>query len=112
MSFQKLNIDPRAFAGGLKLIPLVDFNDWAKFYQPDTIRTGDYKWLEENIPTFSVKTVLIVNESKLTEKDREDSALIVEGIKANMEKLKAEGHHKWKEVDLTDWNENDWPVLK
>ena len=109
---EKLDIDPRAFAGGLKLLPLVDFDDWAKYYQPDTIRSGDYKWLEENIPTFSVKTVLIVNEAKLTEKDRVNIATLVEGIKTNLEKLKAEGHHKWKEIDLTDWNENDWPVLK
>jgi TRAP transporter TAXI family solute receptor len=109
---QKLNIDPRAFAGGIKFLPLIDYNDWAKYYQKDTIRAGDYKWLEEDIPTYNVKTVIIVNESKLTEKDREDIASMVEGIKANMERLKAEGHHKWKEVSLSDWDANDWPVLE
>lgn len=109
---KKLDIDPRAFAGGLKLLPLIDFNDWAQHYQKDTIRSGDYKWLEKDVPTFSVKTVLIVNESKLSEQDREAIALIIEGIKANMDKLKAEGHHKWKEVDLSDWDENNWPLYK
>ncbi len=109
---KKLDIDPRAFAGGIKILPLEDFNDWAKYYDKDTIRAGDYKWLEENIPTFSVRTVLIVNEAKLTEQDKKDIALLVEGLKTNLEKLKAEGHHKWKEVNLMNWDSNDWPVYK
>lgn len=109
---QKLDIDPRAFSKTLKLIPLVDFDDWAKYYQTDTIYAGDYKWLEENVPTFSVKTILVVNESKLTEQDRKDIALIIEGINTNLNMLKTEGHPKWKEVDLSDWDSNDWPFLE
>lgn len=109
---KKMDFDPRAFAGGIKFLPLLDFNDWAKYYDKDTIRAGDYKWLEEDIPTYNVKTVLIVNEAKLTDKDREDIASLIEGIKANMETLKAKGHHKWKEISLTDWDSSDWPVLE
>lgn len=109
---EKLNIDPRAFSKTLKLIPLTDYNDWAKYYKNDTIYAGDYKWLDVNVPTFSVKTLLVVNETKLTDQDRKDIALIAEGIKANMDKLKANGHPKWKEVDLTDWNSADWPFLE
>jgi TRAP transporter TAXI family solute receptor len=109
---EKLDIDPRAFAKSLKLIPLIDFDDWAKYYQNDTIHASDYKWLENDIPTFKVKTLLVVNDTKLTEKDRKDIALIIEGIKANMDKLKANGHHKWKDVDLLDWDSNDWPFLE
>lgn len=109
---KKLDIDPRAFAGGIKFIPLLDFNDWAKYYDKDTIRSGDYKWLEEDVPTYSVKTVLIVNEAKLSDQDKKDIATLIEGLNTNLEKLKAEGHHKWKEVNLTNWDENDWPLYK
>ena len=109
---EKLDINPQAFANGLKFIPLEDFNDWAKYYKKDIIQADDYKWLENDIPTYSVKTLLIVNEAKLSDQDRKDLALIIEGINANMDKLKTDGHQKWKEVDLTDWDNNDWPLFK
>ena len=111
-TMEKLNINPQAFAGGIKLLPLQDFNDWAKYYQKDTIYADDYKWLENDIPTYSIKTLLIVNEAKLSDQDRKDLALIIEGINTNMDKLKTNGHQKWKEVDLTDWDSNDWPLFK
>lgn len=109
---EKLDIDPRAFAKGLKLIPLQDFDDWAKYYQNDTIKAGDYKWLEEDVRTFSVKTLMIVNDTKLTEQDRKDIVLMIEGIKTNMDKLKTDGHYKWKDINLSDWDSNDWPFLE
>jgi TRAP transporter TAXI family solute receptor len=109
---EKLNINPGVMVDELALVSLYDFDDWAKYYQNDTIFSGEYKWLEEDIPTFSVKTVLIVNEAKLTEQDRKDIALMIDGIKTNMEQLKTDGHPKWKEVDLEDWDSSNWPVYK
>lgn len=109
---QKLDLNPQAFAGGIKLLPLENSAEWAKDYKKDVIRAKDYKWLEEDIPTFSIKTLLIVNEAKLTDQDRKDIAALSEGIKANMEKLKTDGHPKWGEVDLSDWDANDWPLYK
>lgn len=109
---EKLNINPRVMVNGMALVPLYDFNDWAKYYESDTIHAGDYKWLEEDVPTFGVKTVMIVNDAKLTEQDRKDIATMLEGINANMDKLKTDGHPKWKEVDLNDWDSSNWPVYK
>jgi TRAP transporter TAXI family solute receptor len=109
---EKLDINPQAFAGGLKFLPLQNFDDWAKNYQDATIHASDYKWLEEDIPTFSVKTLLIVNEAKLSDQDRKDIAEIIKGINANQDKLKSNGHHKWKEIDLSDWNSNNWPIYE
>jgi len=109
---EKININPQVMISGLALVPLHDFDDWAKYYQNDTIYAEDYKWLEEDVPTFGVRTVLIVNEAKLTEQDHKDIKLMVEGINANMEKLKTDGHPKWSEVNLSDWDESDWPLYK
>jgi len=109
---EKLNINPQVMRKGLALVPLYDFDGWAEFYQDDIIYAGDYKWLQEDVPTFSVKTVLIVNEAKLTDQDKKDVEHLVDGISANMEKLKTDGHPKWKEVDLTDWDSSNWPVYK
>jgi len=105
----KLNLNPQAMVDELSLVELRDFNNWAKYYDNDTIYTTDYKWVETDVPTFAVRTVLIVNEAKLTEKDKADLAKIVNGIKNKYDVLKAEGHPKWKEINFDDWESSDWP---
>jgi TRAP transporter TAXI family solute receptor len=109
---EKLDIIPQVIVDGLALVPLHDFNDWAKYYQNDTIRAGEYRWLEKDVPTFGVKTLLIINDAKLTDQDKENIDLIIKGIRTNLDKLKAEGHPKWKEVDLSDWDSSDWPLYE
>lgn len=108
----KLDYNPQAFAGGLKLLPLESSVEWAKNYKKDVIRAKDYKWLEQDVPTFGIKTLLIVNEAKLTDQDRKDVAALTNGIKTNLEKLKTDGHPKWGEVDLADWDTENWPILE
>jgi TRAP transporter TAXI family solute receptor len=109
---EKLNVNPQVMVDELTLIELHDINNWAKYYEPDTIYTTDYKWLEKNVPTYSVKTVLVVNEAKLTKEDRVALSRLVSGIQNQFDVLKAEGHPKWKEVDLFDWDEEEWPLYK
>lgn len=109
---EKLNVNPQVMIDELALIELNNINDWAKYYIPDTIYTTDYKWLEKNVPTYSVKTVLVVNEAKLTKEDRIALSRLVSGIQNQLDVLKAEGHPKWKEVDLFDWDEEQWPLYK
>lgn len=108
----KLDLNPRAMTDELALVELEDFNDWAKYYDNDTIYKEDYKWLEKDVPTFGVKTVLIVNEAKLTDTDRSEIAKLAKGIKSKFDILKEQGHPKWKEVDLSDWDNSDWPIYK
>jgi TRAP transporter TAXI family solute receptor len=93
-----LDIDPQVMAGGISLLELDDFNGWAKYYENDTIYRGEYKWLEKNVPTFGVRTLLIVNESKLTDGDKQAIASIKAGIALNLDLLKKQGHPKWKTV--------------
>ncbi len=109
---QKLDLNPQALIEEIALIELENFNDWAKYYDNDTIYTTDYKWLETNVPTFSVKTLLIVNESKLTEDDKKAIHKLKMGIQNKFDILKETGHPKWKEVDLFDWTDSEWPMYK
>lgn len=109
---KKLNINPQVMVNPISLVELEDFNGWAKYYDPDTIYAQDYKWLERDIPTFSIKTVLIVNDSKLTDADRLLVKKLKNGILNQIDVLKKEGHPKWKEVDLFDWSNDDWPVFE
>jgi uncharacterized protein len=99
---EMLDIDPQVMKGGPILLELDDFNGWAKFYENDTVKKSDYKWLDKDIPTFGVRTLLIVNESKLTEADKKTVASIKSGIIQNLDILKKQGHPKWKEVIIPD----------
>jgi TRAP transporter TAXI family solute receptor len=109
---EKVNFNPQIVRDEPAIVPLHDFNDWAKNYSNDTIYAKDYAWLEEDIPTFGVRTILIVNESKLTDKDREDIKSMVNGMLSKQDVLKANGHPKWKEIDFGAWSETDWPLYK
>jgi TRAP transporter TAXI family solute receptor len=97
-----LDIDPQVMVGGISLLELDDFNGWARYYENDTIHSGDYKWLDYNVPTFGVRTLLIANESKLTEADRKAMATIRSGIIRNLDLLVKEGHPRWKSVIIPD----------
>lgn len=108
----KLNINPQALLEEISLVELQDYNDWAKYYDHDTIYAKDYKWLEKDVPTFSVRTVLVVNESKLNDLDRKAISKLVNGIMGKYDVLKAQGHPKWKEVKFDNWDESDWPMYK
>jgi uncharacterized protein len=109
---QKLLISPQGTIDKLALIPLENFNDWAQYYKPDTIRKTDYQWLDRDIPTFSVKSLLVVNESKLTEEEKSNVMQLKNGILNKYDLLKANGHPEWKEVNFSDWTETDWPMFK
>jgi TRAP transporter TAXI family solute receptor len=108
----KLNLDPQVMRDKMTAVELQNFNDWAKYYDNDTIRSSDYKWLDHDVPTFSVKTLLIVNEAKLTDEERTVVSQIQTGILNNFDVLKMNGHPKWNEVNPLDWNESDWPLFK
>jgi TRAP transporter TAXI family solute receptor len=97
-----LEIDPQTMTDGGTLLELEDFNGWAKYYENDTIYASDYKWLEKDIPTFSVRTLLVVNEAKLTNAEKQTVEAIRSGIIQNLDVLRKQGHPKWKEVIVPD----------
>ena len=97
-----LDFDPQVMADGITMLELDDFNDWARYYENDTVYRNEYKWLDKDIPTFSVRTLLVVNDSKLTNADRQVVASIKSGIIQNFNQLRKQGHPKWKEVIIPD----------
>lgn len=109
---EKLNVNPQVMVVELGLIELQNVNGWAKYYMPDTIYASDYKWLEVDVPTYAVRTVLVVNEAKLTKEDRVALSRLISGIQNQFDILKATGHPKWKEVNFGDWDETMWPMYR
>lgn len=109
---EKFDIDPSVMADPIVILNLTEFNGWAQYYDSAVIEKDDYKWLKEDIATFSVKSVLIVNEAKITPTDRSEIKRLLDGIRSNRAKLNEQGHPAWKEIDLEDWSSSDWPEYK
>lgn len=109
---EQLNLNPQAMVDKLALVPLENFNDWANYYKPDTIHKADYKWLDDDIKTYSVASLLVVNESKLSEEERNQVMQLRASIEKRFLQLQSEGHPGWKTINLMDWNDSDWPYFK
>lgn len=109
---EMLDLNPQAMSIKLALVHLDNVNDWARYHKQDTIRQSDYKWLDHDVPTFSVASVIVVNESKLTDAERNAVLELKSGIESKFEQLKANGHPEWKLVNLSEWSDSDWPQLK
>lgn len=109
---EKLNINTTVLRDEPVIVELDNFNGWAKDYIVDTIYAKDYRWLNEDVPAYSVRTLMIVNEAKLNETEKAQVKQLMNGILNKYDVLKHEGHPKWKEVDFSDWNEADWPMMR
>jgi TRAP-type uncharacterized transport system substrate-binding protein len=109
---EKLDVNPQAMTDELALVPLDNYKDWAKYYDRDTIYAKDYKWLNVDVPTYSVKTLLVVNEAKLSEDDKNMVNRLKLAIMNKYGEFKKSGHPKWKEVKFNDWSDSDWPMFK
>jgi len=97
-----LDIDPQVMIDEITMLDLDDFNGWARYYEDDTIYSDDYKWIDKNTPTFGVRTLLVVNESKLTSEDKQTVSVIKSNIIQNLDHLRREGHPKWRTVIIPD----------
>jgi hypothetical protein len=97
-----LDIDPQIMVDGITLFELSDFNGWAKFYENDTIYKEQYKWLDKDVPTFGVRTLLVVNEAKLNGDEKKTVESLKSGIAQNLGELRKIGHPQWKTVLIPD----------
>jgi TRAP transporter TAXI family solute receptor len=97
-----LNIDPQVMIDELTLLDLDNHNGWADHYENDTIFGGDYKWLQKDMPTFGVRTLLVVNEAKMKAADKELVGQIKSNIVQNLDLLKEKGHPKWRTVKVPE----------
>lgn len=96
----------------LKFAEVENINGWADYYTPLTLTSTDYPFLEANVRTFSVPSVVIVNKKKLSEKDivllKEWRANTIQ----NIDNLKGYGHQSWQTANPSLWDSDIWPVLE
>ncbi len=97
-----LEIDPQVMMDGIVLLELDDLGGLSQYYENDTVHAGEYKWLDKDVPTFSVRTLLVVNDAKLSDADKQTVVAIKSGIVKNLDRLRSTGHPKWKTVIVPD----------
>lgn len=75
-------------------------------YKPAVITQADYSFVEKDVPTVSVTSLLVTfdytrkNDPYYNEQCQ-NMAKLVAALRDNLIDLKSSGHPKWKEVDLT-----------
>lgn len=106
-----LKILPVKSGAKYRLVSLENINGWADFYIPTTITAGTYVWQKEDVSTFGVPSVIVVNTSKISDEEKQEllkwRAVSIE----NLENLKTTGHPAWKTATLVDWDTSIWPQL-
>ena len=90
----------------IKLVPIVH-EDLKDTYEQATISADTYSWVEKEVKTYGVRSVLCVSIDKETPKDVEMINAFLTAIKNNLNKLQAEGHPAWKVVNFKD-NGIEW----
>lgn len=96
----------------LQMGTVENINGWADYYTPITLASSTYPWLEADISTFSVPSVIVINKSKITE---EEMALMKEwkaNVIENLDQLQAYGHPSWDTATPAKWNVNIWPTIE
>ena len=97
----------------IKLVP-VESKELKDFYSTRTIEKGVYPWLNEDIQTISVKSLIAVNTRNIDEEEAKQVDLLYEDLKGNLRGIQKNklSHPKWKDVDFSDMDGVDWPVYK
>jgi TRAP transporter TAXI family solute receptor len=90
---------------GLDLVELPQTSKAAEVYLYTTIAPGDYPWLDHPVATYGVRSVLatMIQEQEGLADDLVGTVHFT--ILINEERLKKNGHPKWKEVLFKAYNE-------
>ncbi len=93
----KLFTEDVSAADGLSLVPIAN-KSILEFYPSTQIPASTYSWQEQAVNTVAVKAVLISYDFRGG--NCENVGKVAKIINENLEWLKANGHPKWKSVDL------------
>ncbi len=92
-----------------KLISLasIDNNSLDQIYSKSRIKAFTYKWSDQYVNTYSVRSVLAVNT--LNKQHDKLITQLLQDIKNHTEQLQTTGHPKWRMIDY-NFNGIDWTI--
>lgn len=94
----------------IKLIPIPKDDNLSKIYTPTVIKADTYSWIEEDVTTYSIKSILVAFNSKEGTQEYQAVSDLVKVLLTNLPNLKQLGHPKWKEVCPTDYVNVPWDM--
>lgn len=104
---------PKDITSKLKLIP-IGFLDKERCYSKTTIYAKTYSWQDDDIPTYSVKSVIAANTHNINK----TSEILIDSLyidlKTNLKgiQLNRFSHSKWESVNFTNMGNINWDVYK
>jgi TRAP transporter TAXI family solute receptor len=91
----------------IKFLPMQE-TQFEEIYYKSSLRKQDYPFLEEDVPTFAVRSLLVANINKIGKKDKPELDKFLIAIRDNFKNLQSSGHPKWKEASFNT-AEFSWP---
>ncbi len=97
----------------LKLLPIEISND-ESCYSPATIYARTYSWQDDEISTYSVKSVIAANTKNIDKEKEKLLDSLYFDLKSNLKGIQLNNfsHSKWKSVDFTNTDGVNWDVYK
>jgi TRAP transporter TAXI family solute receptor len=97
----------------IKLVPIENKN-LKDFYKKSTIKKKTYPWLNEDIQTISVMSLIAVNTLNINDSTSIIIESLYEDLKGNLQGIQKNklSHIKWDDVDFTDTDDIDWPIYR
>jgi len=92
------------------ILPITD-KKLDDIYTKTTIKASTYLWEDQNVETYSIKSVLVTNIADETIEQRENIKQLLIDIHDKIDILKKDGHPKWKEVNF-DLKSVYWEAYK
>lgn len=97
----------------IKLVPIENesLND---FYLTKTIDEDVYPWLNEDVVTVSVRSLLAVNNANINDSTAQMVDALYDDLKGNLKGIQKNklSHAKWADVDFSSMRGIDWPVYR
>jgi len=94
----------------IKLVP-IENPKLNGVYSSVQIQADKYSWINYNVNTYAVQSVLAVNVANETEASREEVFNLMQDINVNLGKLQQEGHPKWRQIDFY-FGDLKWKIHK
>jgi TRAP transporter TAXI family solute receptor len=108
---EMLKVMPTSTGEKFKIVSIENINGWADGFTELTIPAGTYSWLETDVHTYGIHSVVVVNMSKISDEEKQAllqwRAIVIE----NLLELQTSGHSAWKQANVSEWDTNLWPQM-
>jgi len=105
---------PESIKSQLTLVSVSISNKKNSCYAKKVISAGTYPWQTEDVSTYTVRSLIVVNTEQINTKVALQMDSLYYDLKNNLNgiQLNKYSHPKWKSVEFSDMDGIDWPVYK